>query len=366
MDDTPRLYLSSMGMVNALGGSVPMVCAAARAGINRYTLSRFVDDNGDPIRLAPVPDAVFDLPGWEIDEGDEHSEPQDHAIKMALHALGQIAGQGVIPEQAPLLLAMNESELESNCLPLDKLTANLALSGHQWFHSELLRSLHTGRAAGLEAVAFAYDYLAEAYPDGIVIGATDSPNNYARLRVPEQQNRLMTLGPNDGYAPGEGAAFVVLTADPSKAMEEDGKVLVVHPPGLAQEPGHWFVDEPYLGEGLDAAFKAALEPYTGPAIHSVYSSMNGERYWAKEYGVAMMRNREKLGDNTRLIHPAEHYGDLGSATAPSLLAMAAADLFNNPKAEAHLVYSSSDTGLRGALILEKRALASEMTTGEAV
>ncbi|WP_341938821.1 hypothetical protein [Marinimicrobium sp. C2-29] len=365
MDDASRLYLSGMGMINALGGSAPMVWAAAGAGINRYTLSRFVDDNGDPIRLAPVPDAVFDQPGWEIDEGDQYSEPQDHAIKMALHALAQITEQGALPAQAPLVLAMNEPELEADCLPLDKLKANLALSGHAWLNPELLRSLHSGRAAGIEAMEFAYDYLADVYPDGMVIGASDSPNNYTRLRVPEQQNRLMTLGPTDGYVPGEGAAFIVLTAEPRKAMVEDGKVLVVHPPGLAQEPGDWFSDEPYLGEGLDAAFKAVLEHYAGPPIHSIYSSMNGERYWAKEYGVAMIRSQKRLGD-AHLVHPAEYYGDLGSATAPSLMALAAFDLLNNPNADAHLVYSSSDTGLRGALILEKRDLARERTEGGAI
>jgi 3-oxoacyl-[acyl-carrier-protein] synthase-1 len=38
MDDAPQLYLSGMGMVNAIGGSVSMVWAAAGAGINRYPL----------------------------------------------------------------------------------------------------------------------------------------------------------------------------------------------------------------------------------------------------------------------------------------------------------------------------------------
>ena len=361
MDDAPPLYLSGMGMVNAIGGSVPMVWAAAGAGLNRYKLSRFVDDNGSPIRLAPVPDAVFDHPDWTLDEGNQHSEPQDHALKMALHALGQVREQGALPEQAPLILAMNEPELHDDCLPLNKFKVNLALSGHDWLPPELLRSLHTGRAAGLEAVAFAYDYLAEAYPQGMVIGASDSPNHYTRLRIPEQQDRLLTLGPNDGYAPGEGAAFLVLTADPARALEEKGQIIAVHPPGLAQETGHWFSEEPYRGEGLDAAFKSALANYTGPPIHSIYSSMNGERYWAKEYGVAMIRSREHLGDDLQLIHPAEHYGDLGSATAPSLLALAAFDLLNNTQAQSHLVYSSSDAGLRGALIMEKRARATEIS-----
>lgn len=353
MDTTPPLYLSGMAMLNAVGNCVPMVFAGINAGMNRYQLSDFADRHDQPIRLAPVPEAVFALEGWDLDEGNQHSEAQDHALKMALHALAQLQNQSAIPEQAPLLLAMSEPQLQCDCLPLAKFKSNLERAGHHWLHPELLRSLHSGRAAGIEAVGFAYDYLAELYPNGIVIGASDSPCDYQRLEVPERDDRLLTLGPNDGYAPGEGSAFIALTADPARAICEQGQVLRIHPPGLAQEPGHWFSDEPYRGEGLDQAFKAALASYQGPPIHSIYSSMNGERYWAKEYGVAITRNRGKLSENVTLHHPAEYFGDLGSATAPTLIALAAQDLLDNPSKQTHLVYSSSDSGLRGALLIEK-------------
>lgn len=356
MDSATTLYISGMGMLTGIGNGVAMNAAAANAGLNAYTASRFTSRQGHPIRLALVPDALFDNADWNIDEGDRHGEPEDHALKMALVALGQLVEQGAISEQAPLILAMNEPELKADCLPLDKLKNSLELAGHQWLNPQLLRSIHTGRAAGLEALDFAYQYLADSYPNGIIIGGSDSPCDYHRLRVPEGQHRLLTQGPNDGYAPGEGAAFIALTTDPGKALEQDGHIIALRPPGLAQEPGHWFSEEPYRGEGLDQAFKLALADYLGPPIQSIYSSMNGERFWAKEYGVATMRNREKLTEDARILHPAEHYGDLGSATATALIALAAHDLFAAPQAQTHLVYSSSDTGLRGALLMEKRPL----------
>lgn len=361
MGSTKRLYLAGMGMVTATGSEVPMVAAFAQAGINRYSLSRFIDEQGQPIRLALVPDEVFASPKWDLDEGDHHNEPQDRAIKMALYALAQLQKQNALPEPAPLLLAMLEPELHSDCLPLGKLKTNLAASGHQWLDPQLLRCLHSGRAAGIEAVNFAYQYLAEAYPEGIVIGGSDSPCDYPRLDVLDGQARLLSLGPNDGFCPGEGAAFIVLTRHPANALVHNGQVVRIHQPGLAQEPGHWFSDEPYRGEGLDLAFKAALKNYQGPPIHSIYSSMNGERYWAKEYGVAVTRNGAHLSDEVRIVHPAEYYGDLGSATAPALIALAAYDLLHfTPQASTHLVYSSSDTGLRGALLVEKCSLAEEL------
>ena len=86
---------------------------------------------------------------------------------------------------------------------------------------------------------------------------------------------------------------------------------------------------------------------------SIYSSMNGENHWAKEYGVACLRNSHAFKDPVYTEHPADCYGDLGSATATVLISLAAEHLFKNTEAQAHLVYSSSDTAKRGAIVLQK-------------
>ena len=80
--------------------------------------------------------------------------------------------------------------------------------------------------------------------------------------------------------------------------------------------------------------------------------MNGEDYWAREYGVAHIRNRQAFADPVTLQHPADCYGDIGSATAPVLIALAAQNLWTSV-ARSHLLYSSSDGERRGAIILEK-------------
>lgn len=58
-------------------------------------------------------------------------------------------------------------------------------------------------------------------------------------------------------------------------------------------------------------------------------------------------------DPVRFEHPADCYGDLGSATSAILIALAAEHLFKSADAKSHLVYSSSDTAKRGALVVEK-------------
>lgn len=358
MDSPTSFYLAGTSMICAVGSFPAMSWAACEAGLNRYHLSRFKDSQGHSIRIAPVPDAVFASPHWKIEECDEHGESQDHALKMALHCLKQLHQKNMPEQHSPLLLAMNEPALQADCLPLSTLSTNITQAGHSWFTTDHLRSLHSGRAAGIEAIDFAYQYLIDPFPEAVIIGGSDSPSSYIRLEIPDQKNRLLSLGPCDGYAPGEGAAFLWLTSHADQAMTCDGQVIRIHPPGLSEEPGHWFSEKPYRGEGLDAAIKQALEPYQGAPISTIFSSMNGERYWAKELGVAVIRNQSQLAENHRVLHPAEFYGDLGSATAPALLSLATEHLFNKPKEGACLVYSSSDGPLRGAVVLEKIPLTS--------
>ena len=81
--------------------------------------------------------------------------------------------------------------------------------------------------------------------------------------------------------------------------------------------------------------------------------MNGENHWAKEYGVASLRNKNMFKEAIQIQHPADCYGDLGSATGSVLIALAAENLLKSNDAKSHLVYSSSDTAKRGAVVIEK-------------
>jgi 3-oxoacyl-[acyl-carrier-protein] synthase-1 len=124
--------------------------------------------------------------------------------------------------------------------------------------------------------------------------------------------------------------------------------------GVGLEPGHLASEEPYRGDGLAAAFTAALEAAGElPPIGCVYSSFNGERYWAKEFGVAMLRNRDAFDPAHQMEHPAECFGDLGAAHGAVLLAMACLGLHKGYRRSPALVYSSSDLGRRAAIVLER-------------
>ncbi len=353
---SPVLYIAGMGMISPLGPSVATTVAAVNAGISAYQQSRYYTAKGDAINMAEVPTAIFENFEAEIDEGESsYNEQYDHMIKMAIVALEDACHDQAVEQPIPLVLAMPELEI-SPAIKHSLLIRNLTKNCAHWISPNLTRTCHSGRAAGIDAIGFAFKYLHDKY-DRILVGGTDSHSDYARLTPLDEMGRLLTIGSADSFAPGEAACFLLLTRHPELAQVRNGHMVALHPPGIANEQGHLFSKEAYRGDALDQAFKKALIHQPEKSVHSIYSSMNGENHWAKEYGVAYLRNKKAFADPVRVEHPADCYGDLGAATATTLIALAAEHLHKNKNAHKHIVYSSSDTAMRGAIVVEKIASA---------
>lgn len=354
MSATPKLYIAGIGMITPVGHNTAMTAAAVRAGVSTYAISNFYGKNNEPITMASVPGLIFDEIDAEIGEGSRSNPRHNRVVKMAIIAIREACANQYTKQPIPLVLAMPEGQADVDGLV--PLIPTLEQNCKPWVSVQQSRSIHSGRAAGMEAIDFAFRYLYDLPNDFLLIGGSDSYRDTARLAPLDEAGRLKVPGGLDGFVPGEAGCFLLLTKKPNLALARNGHIIALSPPGIADEPGHLHSKEPYRGDGLDQAFKKALNDHTQPnSIHSIFSSMNGESHWAKEYGVAYMRNRSAFQDPVGTEHPADCYGDLGAATAPVLIALAAEYLFKDAKARAHLVYSSSDHARRGALVVEKIA-----------
>jgi 3-oxoacyl-[acyl-carrier-protein] synthase I len=272
---------------------------------------------------------------------------------MAIIALREACSKTSIKQPVPLIMGMPEVLPNVEHISSTSLIKNLVSNCQPWLSAQHCRTINSGRAAGMEALEFAFRYLYDSQNDFMLVGGSDSFRNYTRLRPLGEAGRLTVKGSADSFVPGEAAGFLLLTRHPKLALVKDGHMIALNTPGMSDEPGHLYSDEPYRGEGLDQAFKKALISQPDHNVHSIYSSMNGENIWAKEYGVASLRNKRAFKDPVRFEHPADCYGDLGSATSAILIALAAEHLFKSTDAKTHLVYSSSDTAKRGAVVVEK-------------
>jgi len=346
---TPKLYIAGMGMITPVGGNVTMTAAAINAGISAYGLSDYDTNSDEPITMAKVPNSVFEQMECDIIQTDIFNNRYERMIRMTIIALRECLLKHKTEDAIPFLLAMPEGNLgEEEYTPI---IPSLANNFTPWINAAISRRFCTGRAAGMETVDFAFNYLMDQPQDYTLVAGVDSFEDDAVLA--KYSGRLLSPGTTDAFAPGEGASALLLTRHIELAERRNGYVIALHQPGMADEPGHLFSETPYRGEGLDSAFKKALANQPEHSIHSIYSCMNGENHWAKEYGVAYLRNRNVFHDPVHIEHPADCYGDLGAASATSLIILAAEHLFKNKNATNHLVYSSADKAARGALVLEK-------------
>ncbi|MFO1367871.1 MAG: beta-ketoacyl synthase N-terminal-like domain-containing protein [Marinagarivorans sp.] len=353
--NTTIFYIAGMGMVSALGGSLPQTYAAIKAGLSGYSACDFFNQQFKPITAAQIPDSFFTGDGGHSNLLTYGDKLQNITLRAITEACAQLSKENIIPT----LLALPEANSASQ--EFDHLSQFIAQTCAPWINADWLRALCAGRAAGLAAVDFAYNYLTKGSQDYILIGGADSYFDQQRLDKHDQSNRLLAENNSDGFAPGEGAAFILLTPHLHLASPLNGKIVAVHAPGLADEPGHIYSQQANLGRGLDTAFKSALQHYQQQSasprpISAIYSSMNGERYWARELGVARVRNAAALKANLTLHHPADSIGDLGAASAPALVALAARDLLQQPDTDAYLVSCSADFGCRSAVVLESIAI----------
>lgn len=353
MSDGRKLYVAGMGAITALGANVPMTAALVDAKMSAYAKSDYIASNGEPVTMAAVPDPVFQEIDAQIGEGDRSNALHDRVLKMAIIALRETCSGHTTKQAVPLLLAMPEIQPDEE--GLTPLLPNLIDNLKPWLGTDSTRRFHSGRAAGIEAIDFAFRYLYELQHDFVLIGGSDSYQDDERLAPLADAGRLLAPGARDGFAPGEAAGFLLLTRKKEFALARAGCVVALHPPGLGIEPGHLNSDAPYRGDGLDEAFKQALlyRDAGSQKIRRIYSSMNGERYWGKEYGVAYLRSKDDFHDEIEIEHPAEYFGDIGAAMAPVLIALAVTHLLGDAKAMADLVYSASDGPARGAIVVEK-------------
>src|SRR5439155_16341288 len=186
----------------------------------------------------------------------------------------------------------------------------------------------------------------------MIAGGVDTHRDRYVLGTLDMEKRVKSSANLDGFIPGEGAGFLLLAdrgAASSAGLTPWAGVSAV---ALSTEPGHLYSEESYRGDGLAQAVQqlAQAGALVGP-IREVYSSMNGENHWAKEWGVARIRSNGTFSAEHGMHHPADCYGDTGAACGPLLAGLAALGIKQGYRRSPALVYGSSDRGQRAALIV---------------
>jgi 3-oxoacyl-[acyl-carrier-protein] synthase-1 len=336
------------GASTPIGRSAPATVAAARAGVCGFREHPFmIDSAGEPMRVAAVPWLPMEVEGAArfedllIPAVNESREPLAATTAVRGMRLGVALA---LPPDRPGLAADLARRLKEQLS--QALGVRIALS----------ETFQCGHAAGYLALALAHDALTGGTVDACIVAGVDSYLAPETLEWIESNDQLHGGGSQNnawGFIPGEAAGALLLVRR-SLAERLDLDVLgTIVRVGLGREEKLIKTDAVCIGEGLTAAFRAALAALPGDArIDDVVCDLNGEPYRADEYGFAVLRTKERFRAATDFVAPADCWGDVGAAGAPLHIAQClAACRKGYARGPLSLAWGSSESGERGAAVV---------------
>jgi 3-oxoacyl-[acyl-carrier-protein] synthase-1 len=336
-------------MVTSVGHDAPVATTSVLADITRMRQITTPTRHGLPIVGAPIDGSAADeahreqrlwmlaarAAGEALDEADARGQPLERSNCGVLWIAPQ--------ETRPGYKATGDQVQRDSFLQECKIDT----ARTRWL------DLPRGHAGALMALREASIALARGSVDGCLIGGVDTLLQLRVLRWLEAQDRLKHETYTDGLIPGEAAAFLVVERLDS-VRRRGGRILAeVKGFGAAFEEASIESDSPCRALGLTAAFRSALASagMQPQQVSAVYCDLNGESYRAREWALAS--TRIGFPDSPDLLHPADCLGDVGAATGPLLLSLAATTLADSAAAGSNiLVFAGSETGERAAVVLE--------------
>jgi 3-oxoacyl-[acyl-carrier-protein] synthase-1 len=348
-----KLYLVDSHLITPVGDTALVTAAAVRAGYSAYADTEYANRDYQPMRMARVPEEALPPLKDELWRTNGLSARQRRLLQLMTPVLANAMASLSGREPPALMLAAPETLPGCPAAVPPTFLDYLSLQTGVDLPRGNCRILATGRAGGLQAVELAFRYVEQAENDLVLIGGVDSYQDHYLLEKLDKEDRILARGIKDGFAPGEAAGVLLLATERGADQLGRTPLATLSRPGLASEPGHRYSAEPYRGEGLSEAIRLALGHHNGGSpIHTVYSSMNGESFWVKEHGVAMTRHHGALAANLVHAHPADCFGDLGAASGPAMIGIAAIEGQQGRRNGPALVYCASDQAPRAAVCVQ--------------
>jgi len=350
------VVVTAAGVMTSVGVTLPEAAASVRARTARFEESPIRDKHAKPVVMATVPEDALPPLKADIDAEEKVSSRERRMLRLAAQALAQVVpGLPAVTKSLPACVALPRVDGAVSVDPA-RFVQRLAVQSGLPLAVTPNAASYLGRAGGLVALADARDLLQRGAAQYVMAGGVDShrdPKVIARL---DNARRVKSESNLDAFIPGEGAAFLLLTTAAQARRDGLETLAVCSGAGMAFEDGHLFSSAPYRAEALaEAVARLAARGEIASPVGDVYSSMNGEHHWGREWSVAYMRQRALFDPDHGFHHPADSYGDIGAAAGPMLVALAALGQRKQYARSPALVYCSSDDGPRAALFVHQGA-----------
>jgi 3-oxoacyl-[acyl-carrier-protein] synthase-1 len=343
----------SAGIVSAVGLSARETVASVRAATTRFAESRLRDKQLRPFTIAEVPSEALPPLSETLELEGALTARERRLLRLGGRALAECASV-LGPNGPPVGLSLALPETET-LLPIDRrgFIGHLATQVRGVFDSRSADASHAGAAGGLIAIGQAIETIRQRGAQFMIAGGIDTYRDLFVLGTLDQQGRVKSAANWDGFIPGEGAAFLLLASEQAAARHNLAPLARASPVSTALEEGHLYSEQPYRGDGLSTAIQQLAASSSAGPVGEVYSSMNGESHWAKEWGVSYIRNKPFFQPDCGMHHPADCCGNIGAASGPLMVCLAALGIKGKYRRSPCLIYGSSDRGQRAALIVSE-------------
>jgi 3-oxoacyl-[acyl-carrier-protein] synthase-1 len=347
-----KAAIMGVGMVTAVGMSAKQTAASARAGLSRFSETSIHNKRFEPVVMALLPDETLPALSPKLGEVVGLTSRQMRMLRLATPALQEAVENVPNSEAIPLYLGAPNG-LPNRPNPVDeKFLEYLAIQSEINFDVKRSKVFPNGRAAGLLALKAAMEQLASGANRFVIAGGMDTYLDLYLLGTLDMENRVLGNGIMDGFIPGEGAGFIVLTTLDVIKKRQRQSLVGIKSVSTGFEEGHLYSDKPYQGEGLSSAFLNFFEENKMDGlVQEVYISMNGENHWAKEWGVAFMRTHSFFNSEHGMYHPADCFGDTGAASGIILAGLAVIGIKQGYRRSPCLITCSSDFGERAVTVV---------------
>ncbi len=208
------------------------------------------------------------------------------------------------------------------------------------------------RGGGVEAFRWATQLL-DYGADVVAVGGIDSYFDPDCLEWLDAEYRLHALETENGFIPGEGAAFLLVTRRSSTSGLR--KLASIVGCAVVDEPRPYGSEEPCHALGMSMAIREAVGPLArARRIPWMLTDVANERHRVDEWQLASGRSFRCFTDDARHDQPLLKTGDLGAASAAMLLAMACVHWeVDSAFGDVALIATHSDGPERGAMIVAR-------------
>jgi 3-oxoacyl-[acyl-carrier-protein] synthase-1 len=334
-----EVVVVGVGARTATGLTALSAAMTWRAGKSTPRECHMVDRAGAPIamcRLASIGDDVLGAA---------------RLVPMAAPALREAAEAHVATQRARLQIA---PKIPAIVAVPDVLAQKDArgflerLAVESGIELDLARSeiVTAGRAGGAAAIEKACARLTRGEDEAIVVGGVDTHFDPDRLEALDTAMRLHGPACENGFIPGEAAAFALLGA-----RRRIGARALAQIAGASteNEPRPYGSAEPCQAIGVTVAAKRALAPLGKSRVSWALSDVVGERHRVEEFLYATGRLHD-LFEGLAHDQPLMKTGDVGAASATLLLVIACVGFETGfAPANATAIFVHSDEPLRGVL-----------------